>query len=572
MLAASAPRRDRIVPNPRGGISNVTGEENSTAEDVGCVQVFAFAEDSSTNASVTDWMQVGNEVLGDEAGDKLSAVSLSADGTSFATGSAVGGNGTGYVRVYGLVGDISSGKWLRMGGTLAGQESGQRFGSHLSLSRDARFIAVGSPFANSRGGAVRLFELGWIQVGEDLSRGSRLGEDFGYDISLATLGENSSIPRTRIAISAPTASSLTGEEETGAVFVYDVGLDHTFEKVGQTLYGAPGDVVRGYLSKDARRLAVGERYNDGTNGTQKNIGLVRVFELSTNATSERNWTGVGQMLYGDERNEQSGKAFRLNYDGSIIAIGAKMAEGKKGRVRVYEIQKSGDILERKWIPRGQDLIGENPGEGLGGMLDISDDGTVVVTSGSTTDKAGFIRVYKYRPAAGMWDKVGNDIYGEAAEDRFGGYTAISGDGRIVAGGSKRGFEDERGYIRVFEFDQDANEWEKIGGNIDGEEADANLRVVSLSEDGRRVGTSSGETQNHTGFVAVYDLVNGRWNRVGGKIFGQKPKTNFGHVHALSRDGSRLVATAPAHGQKSLGLEPTMLGLVRLYDLPPPFAN
>ena len=64
-------------------------------------------------------------------------------------------------------------------------------------------------------------------------------------------------------------------------------------------------------------------------------------------------------------------------------------------------------------------------------------------------------------------QIGNDIQGEAANDRFGTSVSYSADGTIVAIGApgNDGNGGASGHVRVFEYD--GNDWVQLGADIDG---------------------------------------------------------------------------------------------------------
>ena len=92
----------------------------------------------------------------------------------------------------------------------------------------------------------------------------------------------------------------------------------------------------------------------------------------------------------------------------------------------------------------------------------------------------------------FFTQIGNDIYGEAAED-FSGAVSISSDGSVVAIGSpfhKGPYEGEgvvqskfgpNGHVRIFQ--NVNNSWIQVGSDIDGKWASNAGSSVSLSSDG-----------------------------------------------------------------------------------------
>ena len=107
-------------------------------------------------------VQKGGSIAGEATGDRSgSSVSLSADGSTLAVGAEFNdGNGTdsGHVRVYDY--NASAGEWLQRGGDIDGEAAGDWFGYSVSLSANSSTLAVGTNFNNGNGtesGHVRVY-------------------------------------------------------------------------------------------------------------------------------------------------------------------------------------------------------------------------------------------------------------------------------------------------------------------------------------------------------------------------------------------------------------------------------
>jgi hypothetical protein len=89
----------------------------------------------------------------------------------------------------------------------------------------------------------------------------------------------------------------------------------------------------------------------------------------------------------------------------------------------------------------------------------------------------------------------------------------------------------------------SNTWAQVGGDLNGEAADDRFgHVVALSSDGTRLAVGSFQndgTGSNAGHVRVFDLVGGTWTQVGGDIDGEAAGDNFGISVTLSSDGTRL---------------------------------
>ena len=69
------------------------------------------------------------------------------------------------------------------------------------------------------------------------------------------------------------------------------------------------------------------------------------------------------------------------------------------------------------------------------------------------------------------------------------------------------------------------------------------------------------TGNQPGYIRVYDLVDGDWQQVGGRLTGRSYDSNFGANAALSAGGDRLIVASPSHSG-----DPYYGGLIRVFRL------
>ena len=84
-----------------------------------------------------------------------------------------------------------------------------------------------------------------------------------------------------------------------------------------------------------------------------------------------------------------------------------------------------------------DIYGETAGDLSGRTVDLSNDGSVLAIgardNGGNGKAAGHVRVFKWNGAG--WERLGNDIDGEMAEDYSGESVGLSKDGLTVAIGA-----------------------------------------------------------------------------------------------------------------------------------------
>ena len=116
--------------------------------------------------------------------------------------------------------------------------------------------------------------------------------------------------------------------------------------------------------------------------------------------------------------------------------------------------------------------------------------------------------------------------------------SIAGNGeRVIVGGygmSDWGF-------RVF--DWDGYNWIQVGDNINTEyPAETANYTVSISENGNRIAIGSVVqiTSSESGFVKIYDFIDGNWVQLGNTIIDEISSVIFGLVLSLSAEGNRII--------------------------------
>ena len=125
-------------------------------------------------------------------------------------------------------------------------------------------------------------------------------------------------------------------------------------------------------------------------------------------------------------------------------------------------------------------------------------------SGTIVDAISF----KAWDRTGLWQQIGADIDGEAADDWSGGSVSMSADGQTVAIGatSNDGNGSSSGHVRVYRWA--GLGWSQLGADIDGEAiGDDSGYSVSMSADGEMVAIGAlyndgnGAASGHVSFTA-----------------------------------------------------------------------
>ena len=143
----------------------------------------------------SSWEQLGQSMYGDNFFDYFGrSVTISSDGFTLAIGASA--NNPGYLRVFSLESNnnLGTNTWNQIGQDIIGRANGIGFGESLSLSEDAKTLAVGAPYPT---GYVRVYQMNdfksrWDQIGEDID-GEVVGDESGISVSLSADGKTVAI-------------------------------------------------------------------------------------------------------------------------------------------------------------------------------------------------------------------------------------------------------------------------------------------------------------------------------------------------------------------------------------------
>ena len=333
---------------------------------------------------------------------------------------------------------------------------------------------------------------------------------------------------------------------------------------------AKADVV---ISGDGRTIACGYPYfRTGvakSGGTREKWGAVVSYRYSE---ADGKWKQHGQPLYGQGPRDYLGQALALSADGNVLAAGELRHEFRTGMVNIYKMKGT------TWIQIGK-LPGNVKGEQFGGMVSLSDDGTILAAS-AMYDGLGSARVYRYEgeffnAGGGMaWTQIGGPVVGREGYPYFGWPVSLSGDGKRLAAssasfGSDGNIEDnlDRGTVWAFEFD--GEKWKQLGGKIEGEYGGDGLGWgLALSKDGQVLAAgapNSGHFGKKAGYVEIYRYHQDDWLRIGKVIRGERANSRTGVSLSLSSTGKVLAVSSPSDYKKKEGRGKA--GDVEMFDAP-----
>ena len=220
----------------------------------------------------TQWVQVGNTILGDEEYDTFGmSLSLSADGTKAAIGApgnlGYGNNEEGYMKVL----EFNGTDWIQMGTTIYGDFDGDDYGRSISLNSAGNRVAVGAPRDNSAGPstdcktyAYEWNGSNWMQMGSTLV-GEQAFNNFGFRVRLNSTGD-------RLASSASTYFT------NGDIQVFE-WASNTWTQLGNNLTGDnPQDIFGAGMDMNG----TGNRVAGGAYG-HDDKGQAKVYEFQSDA-------------------------------------------------------------------------------------------------------------------------------------------------------------------------------------------------------------------------------------------------------------------------------------------------
>ena len=375
----------------------------------------------------------------------------------------------------------------------------------------------------------------WNQIGSEINGGNTSNWASRGSSSLSNDG-------TVLAVGAPDNADNGLNAGKASIFTYNTASS-SWIQVGNDIKGQNAGDYFGIsikLSDDGSIVAIGA---NGVDENGNDSGQVQIFENIANV-----WTQVGSEINGVSEKDLSGSTIDLSGDGSILAIGAQLNDDNgedSGHVRIFK-NESGT-----WKQLGQTITGEASGDFSGSSISLSEDGETIAIGARKHDgingvDSGHIKVYSFDSSSSNWIQKGKDIYGESVSEYLGQSISLSSDGKSIAIGSPTS-NDFKGGTRVFKFDVDTSDWQKVGQSIEGSKVDDwNGYSVNISDDGTIVAIGNYVTSSWaTGIGAhtdVYklDTSTNQWEQFGNKIDSDGRSvsiSNDGVVLAIQKYGS-----------------------------------
>jgi len=250
--------------------------------------------------SSSTWIQLGQDLIGDDSDYSGFSVSLSADGTIVAIGATdhdvSGNNNEGRTRIY----QYSSNTWIQLGQDLI-EDDGDSSGISVSLSADGTIVAIGAYFHDSTKGRTRIYQYSsntWSKLGQDLVGDP--GDHSGYSVSLSADGTIVAIGAKDHDASGGSNHGRTRIYHLSEYFKSNVRIDNDLNVAGDAKISGTtelkGDVVIGEDSTDLMVVNSSSNFYNNVDvegdinltGNLKKNGVEAVFN---------NWAVNGNDIY-----------------------------------------------------------------------------------------------------------------------------------------------------------------------------------------------------------------------------------------------------------------------------------
>ncbi len=260
-------------------------------------------------------------------------------------------------------------------------------------------------------------------------------------------------------------------------------------------------------------------------------------------------TQLGEAIVGEDAGDFSGNVIELSADGKVMAIGAtfNQAQGvRTGHVRVYNWNGT------SWEQMGEDLDGEASEDRFGSAISLNYDGTAMAVTApynsSTNFEAGEVKVFDWNGQS--WVQRGASIEGEEQFDQIGTAVDLNADATmlVVAAREKNLSLNDEGVSapdggQVRVYQWDGTAWLQMGSNINGKEEDERLGTA-VTFDALGLTLAIGTLKNH---LELRQWNGYDWGLVHDFIPEDNKTGNFGASMSLSGDGQHIAIGAAPSG-------------------------
>ena len=363
-------------------------KDNSNGTNAGAVRVYDFS------ASINDWRQQGQTLLGVSGSYEGYVAALSLDGLTLATGCLNVNNANnivnaGQVKTF----TISGTTWINKGIIQGPDISYLYFGRAMKLSANGNAIVIGAP--------------GYGPLGTVSSSTS----SSSFAISATSLTRDQHIT---------TAASVPGRTLGSILNVTEK------ETVRLIMQANTSDVYIGARRRATSTNATGRTYIDwewisGDTWDYQNFQPGDPNNLSYTALIMWGWGGAG-----DWYNATGNSVMKAIYKTTTTTTTTSITGGNIGQAYVY-----GYVGGTSWTQVGQTIQGIS-GDELGSFVSMSNDGSIITLGGrSSADNNFRCNVQFFKNINNYWIKLGQTINGFVNNSVIAYNHALAGDGTTL---------------------------------------------------------------------------------------------------------------------------------------------
>lgn len=502
------------------------------------------------------WPSTPTAVFTGSGAEKLgSAVAVSADGQTVATGAPAASTSSGQVSIYTNTGS----GWSNTPSATFNGSGAEQLGNSVAVAADGETVVIGAPANSSDNGQVVVYSKasGSWPIQPTYTYAGSAGEELGYSVSVSADGQT-------IAAGAPVAGSSSGAANIYATSVPGFQPSATWTSAGSGSNDELGNSVA--ISADGHTAVIGEPGATGSDSAASG-GEVLIFKQSGGT-----WSSTATKTYTGSGGEFLGVSVAVSADGQTVVAGADRYTSNEGTVNVYA-QSSG-----AWPSTAtKSFTGAATNDELGSSVGVSGDGqTVVAGEPGAGSNAGAVLVYTQ--SAGSWASPSTSTLTASGTEGLGSAVAIAGDGRTIIAGAPFSTEtvvgnttqSSAGDVEIYSdsggswsdvLSQPSEYVAELGYSVaisaNGQEAVAGgpvgsfLNPTSSTEANGMLMSITYEkySQSQTGYAAYWEFSNNTGDELGSAV-------------GISADGHTIVANAPGgdsgNGYVSV-LQPTAQG-------------
>lgn len=270
--------------------------------------------------------------------------------------------------------------------------------------------------------------------------------------------------------------------------------------------------------------------------------LILVFPFTSLSQTQK-----GLDIVGENINDFFGTAVCMPNE-NTIAVGGINNNGNgtnAGHVRIYTWDNN------NWVQKGNDIDGEAANDKSGFTLSMPNENTIAIGSPFNDDlnsNAGHVRIFNWNSATSTWVQKGTDINGVNANDLTGWAVSMPDANTVAIGetGTDLGGTGS-GQVRIFTWN--GNSWLQKGALISGENAHDEFGTTISMPDTETIAIGAinyqGTAGSGTGQVSIYKWNNNttNWELKGNKIEGNAIGMQLGSALDMP-DANTLAIGAP----------------------------